>query len=157
MQTRLASIVMLAAATVLGCRTTQTMAAPIALESSPTTSIIGHWVLATPADSTGFAGAKQVDLVLAPESFRLTVAYHNRAPITLSRTLARADGGIVTLTPTASTPSAAVVGFAPGQPMTRIVTASGSTLILAPPTATVPIPSSVWYRIDAARIAGLAP
>lgn len=159
MQTRLVSLVALAAAAVLGCRTmspVEEAAPPIALDRAQSTSVMGHWVLATPIDSTAFAGAEQVDLVLTPQDFRLTVAYRGRAPLTVSGALAMANGGIVTLTPGATSSDAAAVGFAAGQPLTRLATASGSTLVLAPPSATVPVPSSVWYRIGAARLAGIA-
>ena len=44
----------------------------------PTTSVLGHWVLATPKDSTSFTGASQVDLVIAPGTFDLTATYANR-------------------------------------------------------------------------------
>jgi hypothetical protein len=74
----------------------------------------------------------------------------------VSGTASLADGGIITLTPATNAPDAAAVGFAAGRPLTRVVTASGSTLVLAPPTATVPVPSSVWIRLDAARVAGIA-
>ena len=141
----------------LACRTTPEVAPATALEGAQSTSVMGHWVLATPIDSTAFAGAEQVDLVLTPQSFRLTVAYRGRAPLTVTGTLGLGEGGhLLTLTPTTGAPEAAIVGFPAGQPFTRVVTASGSSLMLAPPAATVPVPSSVWYRIDAARIAGIA-
>jgi hypothetical protein len=123
---------------------------------SPTTSVLGHWVLATPIDSTSFAGASQVDLVLAPGSFELTANYANRAPITVSGRADLASGGALTLVPGTDNAEAAAIGLAPGQPFTRTASAAGSTLILASPSSRVPVPSSVWYRLDAARVAGLA-
>jgi hypothetical protein len=117
--------------------------------------VLGQWVLATPIDSTAFAGAAQVDLNLTPASFVLTVTYPNRSPLTVTGKAEVADGTL-TLTPTTGGPDAATLGFALGQPYSRVATASGSTLVLAPPTSRVPVPSSVWYRLDAARLAGLA-
>jgi hypothetical protein len=153
----IATIAAIAAVTATAsCRTTPQPASIVALDGSQSTSVLGHWVLATPIDSTAFAGAEQVDLVLANASFALTVAYRDRAPLLVSGTASLADGGMITLTPATNAPDAAAVGFAAGRPFTRVVTASGSTLVLAPPTATVPVPSSVWIRLDAARVAGIA-
>ena len=149
-------IAAIGATTAVACRTTPQPVSVVALEGSQSTSVLGHWVLATPIDSTAFVGAEQVDLVLANQSFALTVAYRGRAPLLVSGTASLGDGGLLTLTPSASAVEAAAVGFVAGRPLTRAVTASGSTLVLAPPTATVPVPSSVWVRLDAARIAGLA-
>ena len=146
----------IALAATISCRTTPQPASIVALDGSQSTSVLGHWVLATPIDSTAFAGAEQVDLVLANATFALTVAYRNRAPLLVSGTASLADGGVLTLTPTADLPEASAIGFAAGRPLTRVVTASGSTLVLAPPTAKVPVPSSVWIRLDAARVAGIA-
>ena len=119
------------------------------------TTVLGQWVLATPIDSTAFAGAAQVDLKLQPGSFSLMVTYPDRLPLTVTGRAEVADG-MLTLIPASGGADAAKVGFAVGQPFTRVATASGSTLILAPPTSHVPVPSSVWYRLDAARVAGLA-
>jgi hypothetical protein len=137
------------------CRSTPQPVSSVEIEGSPTTSPLGHGVLATPIDSTAFAGAQQVDLVLQPQTFSLTVRYASRAPLTMSGTVDLSQTGLLTLVPSAASAEAAAAGFAAGQPFTRVVTASGSTLVLAPPSATVPVPSSVWYRIDAARLAGL--
>jgi hypothetical protein len=120
-----------------------------------TTTVLGQWVLATPIDSTAFAGAGQVDLKLVEGSFTLVVTYPNRSPLSITGSAELADG-MLTLVPVTGGPDAAKIGFAPGQPFTRVATASGSTLVLAPPTSHVPVPSSVWYRLDAARMAGLA-
>jgi hypothetical protein len=127
-----------------------------ASSGSPTTSVLGHWVLATPIDSTPFAGASQVDLVLTQGSFELTAAYPSRAPLTLSGSAAVGAGGLLTLVPAPSATGASAIGLAPGQPYTRVASAAGSTLVLASPGSRVPVPSSVWYRLDAARVAGLA-
>jgi len=120
--------------------------------TSPTGLVFGHWVLATPADSTPLAGASQVDFVLQAGTFTLTLAYPDRVPLTIS---GRADlaGNTLTLTPRSE--NVASLGLAPGQSVTRITSVSGSTLVLALPTARTPVPSSVWYRLEAARVAGL--
>jgi len=122
---------------------------------SSTTSVLGHWVLATPIDSTPFAGASQVDLVLTQGSFELTAKYPNREPLTVSGSADVGVGGALTFVPAPSATGASAIGLAPGQPYTRAASASGSTLVLAPPGSRVPVPSSVWYRLDAARVAGL--
>ncbi len=123
---------------------------------SSTTSVLGHWVLATPIDSTPFAGASQVDLVLTQASFELTATYPSRAPLTLSGSADVGAGGLLTLVPAPSATGASAIGLVPGQPYTRVASAAGSTLVLASPGSRVPVPSSVWYRLDAARVAGLA-
>ena len=122
---------------------------------SRSTSVYGRWVLATPIDSTSFAGATQVDLTLAPGAFTLAAVYPDRAPLTISGRADLASGGSLTLTP-GEGPDATAIGFPAGQPFTRVASASGSTLVLAAPTSAVPLPSSVWYRLEAARVAGLA-
>lgn len=156
MQTRLRRALTLAFASLAACTTVQ-RSSDVASPSVPskTTSVLGQWVLATPIDSTAFAGAAQVDLNLTPASFTLLVTYPNRAPLTVMGKSEIADGNL-TLTPTTGGSEAAHLGFAVGQPYSRLATASGSTLVLAPPASRVPVPSSVWYRLDAARLAGLA-
>ena len=151
----IASLTLVLAGTV-GCSTVQQGAPLGAVTGSPTTSVLGHWVLATPIDSTSFAGASQVDLVLAPGSFELTATYPNRAPLTVTGSAEVATGGALTLVPSTSAADASAIGLPPGQPYTRVASAAGSTLVLAPPASRIPVPSSVWYRLDAARVAGLA-
>jgi hypothetical protein len=123
---------------------------------SRSTSVYGRWVLATPIDSTSFAGASQVNLTLAPGSFTLVAVYPDRAPLTVSGRADLAASGALTLTPTAGAETAGAIGFPAGVPFTRVASASGATLVLASPTSPVPVPSSVWYRLEAARLAGLA-
>ena len=120
------------------------------------TSPYGHWVLATPIDSTAFAGATQVELILDPRTFSLTAAYPDRPTLEIGGRAELAEGGLLTLVPGAGEVSGSAVGFTPGQPFTRMASAAGATLILAPPTSRVPVPSSVWHRLDVARAAGLA-
>lgn len=142
----------------VGCTAVQRAGVPVAgtNSGSPTTSVLGHWVLATPIDSTSFVGASQVDLVLAPGTFELTATYPNRTPLSVTGSATVANGGALTLVPGTASGDASAIGLSPGQPYTRVASASGSTLILAAPTSRVPVPSSVWYRLDAARVAGLA-
>ena len=82
--------------------------------STESTSPFGHWVLATPADSTAFAGATQVELVLAPGSFDLTAAYPNRPRLAIRGRAEVTDGGLLTLIPTRGSAEEVVVGFVPG-------------------------------------------
>jgi hypothetical protein len=145
----------LALAATTACQTLQ-RSLGLGGSGSRSTSVYGRWVLATPIDSTAFAGASQVELTLAPGSFTLAAMYPGRAPLSVSGRADLANGATLTLVPTPGAGDASSVGFAPGQPFTRVATASGSTLVLAAPTSAVPIPSSVWYRLEAARLAGLA-
>ncbi len=156
MRTRHFTTLTLLMAASIACRTTPQPASVVAMEAPQTTSVLGRWVLAAPLDSTAFAGAQQVELMLAPQSFSVTVAYVDRAPLTVTGTHALTDDGMLTLTPTTNTSEARAIGFAAGQPLTRVAKASGASLILAPPTAKVAVPSSVWYRLEAARLAGIA-
>src|SRR3954465_11137458 len=87
---------------------------------SPTTSVLGHWVLATPVDSTPFAGASQVDLVLTQGTFELTATNPTRAPLSLSGSADVGAGGLLTLVPAPSATAASAIGLAPGQPYTRV-------------------------------------
>ena len=138
------------------CRTVQRAVGLRGSPNSRTTSVLGHWVLATPVDSTSFAGATQVDLTLAPGSFTLTASYPDRAPLDIGGHADLSRGGTLTLLPTTGAADATAIGFPVGQPFTRVASASGATLVLAAPTSSVPLPSSVWYRFEAAKVAGLA-
>lgn len=140
----------------VSCRTLQHAVGLGGSSESRTTSIFGHWVLATPVDSTSFAGASQVDLTLAPGSFTLAASYPNRAPLDIGGRADVTSGGTLTLVPTTGVADATAIGFPVGQPFTRVASASGATLVLAAPTSSVPLPSSVWYRFEAAKVAGLA-
>jgi hypothetical protein len=144
----------LAVATLSACQTLQ-RSFGLGGGGSASTSVYGHWVLASPIDSTAFAGASQVELVLAPGTFNLSASYPAKS-LALSGSATVGDGGLLTLVPSAGAGDGAQVGFAAGQPFSRIASASGATLVLAPPSSRIPVPSSVWYRLDAARVAGLA-
>ena len=137
------------------CRTVQRAVGGGGSGGSQSTSVFGHWVLATP-DSTSFAGASQVDLTLAPGSFTLAAVYRDRAPINISGRADVSGGGTLTLVPATGVADATAIGFPVGQPFTRVASASGSTLVLAAPNSSVPLPSSGWYRLEAAKMAGLA-
>jgi hypothetical protein len=153
MRSRQLATLALAATTALGACTSLRRTLGLGGGGTGSTSPYGHWVLATPIDSTAFAGATQVELVLAPGSFTLSAAYPNRPQLAVAGSAALADGGLLTLVPNDG--DAASVGLPQGRPFTRMASAAGATLILAPPSASVPLPSSVWHRLDVARAAGL--
>jgi hypothetical protein len=154
-RTRATLTIAMAMATGIACRTTPKLA--VTPDGSSTTSVFGHWVLAPPIDSTALVGATHVELVLAPSSFALTAVYPGRAPATVSGTLEVGQGGALTFTPSTRGSGVLATRLPPGQRFTRVATASGGTMMLALPSSTVPVPSSVWYRLDAARLAGLTP
>jgi len=157
MRTRTVAALTLAIATSASCSTRKRSLDLDADTRASSTSVYGHWVLATPADSTGFTGASQVELVLAPGTFTISAAYPDRPPLTVTGRAELAGGGLLTLVPADGSTGSAAVGLASGQPFTRVASASGATLLLAPPSSRVPLPSSVWHRSDAPRVAGAAP
>ena len=156
MRNRVLSSLTLVLGFTVSCRTVQRAVGLGGPTGSRSTSVYGRWVLASPIDSTSFAGASQVDLTLAPGSFTLAATYRDRAPLNVSGRADLTDGGTLTLVPTTGVADATAIGFPVGQPFTRVASASGATLVLAAPTSSVPLPSSVWYRLEAARVAGLA-
>ena len=125
-----------------------------------TTSIYGDWMLAT-IDSTAFAGAKVVELSLQPTTFTIRATYPNREPVVVSGTASVTQDGLLTLTPQTGMDETSAhwraVSLLPGQPITVMATASGGSLIFASPTASAPVPSSVWHKMTAAERAGLLP
>jgi len=125
-------------------------------QSPRTTSIYGSWVLGTPADSTAFAGASQVQLELQPGSFAITASYPSQAPLTLRGTAALADDGSLVLTPSSGTAtgSRGALVMSAGQPLTLLASASGNTLVFSPPTGRALEPSSVWHKLEKAKQAG---
>ena len=153
MRTRILVTLMLALATLPSCSAISRTFG-VGDRGSGSTSVYGHWVLATPIDSTVFAGASQVELVLAPGTFNVSATYPGRAPLAINGRAELANGGLLTLVPGSGDVSS--VGLTAGQPLTRLATAAGNTLVLAPPNTNVPLPSSVWHRLEAARAAGLA-
>ena len=127
---------------------------------STTTSIWGNWVLQTPTDSTAFRGASAVEMQLDRGMFTIEATYPNRAPMRLTGTAQLDETGLLTLIPQ----SGAIEGVRSGalllevgKPYSMLATASGSTLVFAPATRTVPEPSSTWFRKDKAQQAGVAP
>ena len=156
-----AALVLAAAAGLLGaCRHGKLTLAedPPAHREPSTTSVYGDWVLATPTDSTGFAGARAVEMKLDRTSFVLTAFYPNAAPATIHGTVAAGEGGMLTLTPSTSSQgtirSAGLVMVA-GQPITVLASAAGNTMVFSTPQGIAPQdPSSVWHRKEAAKAAG---
>jgi hypothetical protein len=136
------------------------------LDSSPAhldpndTSLYGDWVMSTDPDSTAFVGARLVELSLSSSTFTLRAHYGvGGAPMVVTGTTSIAPGtSLVTLTPQSVTQGASMgrqSGLAPGQPVTVLASAAGGTMLFAPPTGSLAIPSSVWHRTEAARAAGL--
>jgi hypothetical protein len=136
---------------------------PPAHRAPNTTSIYGDWVL-TNMDSTAFAGAKLVELVLQPSTFTLTATYPNQEIVTVNGSVGYGDG-LLTLTPTSS---AAAVGerwhgmFVPGRPIVVVASAAGGSLVFAPPPTSLQgsaavVPSSVWNKKSQAERAGQVP
>jgi hypothetical protein len=143
----------LVAVVATGCRGAQRTfdLGEAAHEAPRSTSIFGEWVLGSPADSTAFAGASSVVLSLAPASFTITATYPGRDPLVITGAAALADRGLLTLTPSTGTASGAgraSLNLAPGQPITLLASAAGSTLVFAPPQSGTE-PSSVWHRRSA--------
>ena len=134
---------------------------PPAHREPTTTSIFGDWVLATPTDSTGFAGARMVEMRLDRTNFVLTATYPNSAATIVRGTVAAGDGGMLTLTPetsTSGTPHRAALVLVAGQPITVLASAAGNTMVFSTPTGMTPAdPSSVWHRKEAAKAAGDLP
>jgi hypothetical protein len=131
---------------------------PPAHREPTTTSVYGDWVLATPTDSTGFAGAKAVELKLDRTSFVVTAIYPNSAPQTIRGTVGTGENGLLTLTPGTSSQStirSAGLVMVAGQPITVLASAAGNTMVFSTPRGSAPQdPSSIWHRKDAAKAAG---
>ena len=121
------------------------------------TSIFGDWVLATPPDSTAFAGANQVELRLDQSSFTINATYPSRAPIVVHGAVATTAEGLLVLTPQSGIEGLASRGalvMAPNQPISLVASAAGNTLVFAPPHDQSTQPSSVWHKKAAAKAAG---
>ena len=122
-----------------------------------TTSPFGEWVLATPPDSTAFAGASSVELQLSPRAFAITATYPSRDPLVITGDVSYTDTGRLTFIPARSTAAygtrGAALAFTPGEPITLLASAAGGSLVFSPDAAAF-VPSSVWYRKDRARAAG---
>ena len=130
-----------------------------AYRGSTTTSIWGDWVLQTPTDSTAFRGASSVEMNLNEGAFTIRANYPGESAV-ISGSAQLSEGGVLTLTPSAGMlrPGAAgAFAMETGKPYSLTATASGSSMVFAPATATVPQPSSTWARKDKAQQAGVAP
>ncbi|HET7457778.1 MAG TPA: hypothetical protein VFJ74_08990 [Gemmatimonadaceae bacterium] len=133
---------------------------PPAHREPTTTSIYGDWVLATPSDSTAFAGASLVELNVTRSSFTITATYPQSSPTVVQGTLSTTDGALLTLTPTSGTRSGrgGPLALVAGQPVTVLASAAGNTMVFSPPGGvTASDPSSVWHRKAAAKAAGDLP
>ena len=159
-----AALVASTAAGLLGaCRGGQFKIAedPPAHREPTTTSIYGDWILATPIDSTAFAGARMVEMRLDQTTFVLTATYPSSPASIVRGTVLAGDGGVLTLTPQSSTqgtPHSAALVLVAGQPVTVLASAAGNTMVFSTPTGVTPNdPSSVWHRKAAAQAAGTVP
>ncbi|HUF26922.1 MAG TPA: hypothetical protein VMM18_08080 [Gemmatimonadaceae bacterium] len=129
---------------------------PPAHTEPQTTSIWGEWVLATQADSTAFAGARQVELSLQPGTFRLRALYP-AGDVVVTGTAGVTESGLLTLVPGTQTGQLAgswrALTMRPGQPVSVLASSAGGSLVFAPDERSVR-PSSVWHRREAAERAG---
>ena len=128
--------------------------------SPKSTSLFGSWVLATPEDSTAFAGASLVEMALDQTSFAITATYPNRSPVVVRGSAAVTETGLVTLIPQSGMEGTMATGalvMVQGQPHTWLASAAGNTLVFASPAGTDLEPSSVWHKRAAAKAAGTLP
>lgn len=132
---------------------------PPAHTSPSTTAVWGNWILRHP-DSTSFAGASTVELVMQPGAFTLTANYPGTSPVVISGRVDQSEGGLLTFVPQSGVGSSTsrwhAFHFVSGQPITVLAGAAGNTLVFAPSARLQdPTPSSVWNRMNAAEEAGL--
>ncbi len=123
-----------------------------------TTSVMGTWVLATPADSTAFAGATSVELTMQPSRFAIVAAYPSGDAVNIAGSLTVSDAGLVTLTPESGSQraSSGMLVMTIGRPVSLRASAAGNTLVFAAPQDRSPEPSSIWYKKAASIQAGPA-
>ncbi len=147
--TRLA--VILLAASFAACSSTQTVIVPAGGEvTNPGTNIYGEWTLGMNPDSTGFLGARTVDLTLRPGTFTIVAKYPGGEPLTITGDASRwADSLRLTLYPRSISGGAAGAlshpsPFELNQAVTLMASAVGKTLVFTRPERTVV--TSVWYR-----------
>ncbi len=142
---------LLLAASFAACRPAQTIVVPPAVEIvNPGTNIYGEWTLGMDADSTGFLGARAVDLTLRPGTFTIVAMYATGEPLTIAGDASRwADSLRLTLYPRSisggtngslSHPSP----FTLNEAVTLMASAVGKTLVFTRPDRTEP--TSVWHR-----------
>lgn len=152
-------IVLLAMGTVLSaCGFFKRGGEPPAHRSPTTTSIFGDWVLASPIDSTAFAGASSVEMTLNQTNFTITANYPGRMSQRITGSVGTGEGNILTLIPESGSTDATFarrsMSLLPGQPIQLIASAAGGTLVFKPPQETDPTPSSVWNKRAMAEAAG---
>lgn len=158
---RLASLVLLGA-TLSGCGLGKRLGLGDEVpghKEPKSTSIYGDWVLATPADSTAFAGATQVELKLERSRFTVKATYPGQSsPTVVSGIAARGESGLITLTPNSGAQRLGRQGafvLTDGTPIVLVASAAGNTLLFSPPKDDPnPSPSSIWYKRGAAVDAG---
>lgn len=153
-------VLLLAAGTVLSaCGMFKRGGEPPAHTEPKTTSIYGDWVLASPVDSTAFAGATSVQMNLGQSAFSIIASYPGQPDSRVTGSVSRGEGGVVMLTPMSGSTNASYAGrsmaLIPGQPISLIASAAGGSLVFKPPHETDPIPSSNWIKRSAAEAAGL--
>ncbi|MDQ6886627.1 MAG: hypothetical protein M3068_04970 [Gemmatimonadota bacterium] len=129
------------------------------MQRARTFTVIGNWVLATPPDSTAFAGAQNVLLSLTSTSFILTANYPGKPPFIISGDAdAKPEGGLITLTPRQTIQDGRVVDpnpeFIAGRPVTVIATAAGPSMVFAHQD-NPKLPTSIWARPAEAEAAGI--
>ena len=128
--------------------------------SPKSTSIYGSWVLATPADSTAFAGASLVELTLDQGAFTIMATYPARSPVLVRGSAALTETGLLTLVPQSGMEGTLATGalvMVRGQPHSWLASAAGNTMLFASPAGTDTDPSSVWHKKSAAKAAGTLP
>lgn len=128
--------------------------------SPKSTSIYGNWVLATPSDSTAFAGASLVELMLDQSAFSITATYPARSPVVVRGSASLTETGLLTLVPQSGMEGTLATGalvMVQGQPHSWLASAAGNTLLFASPAGTDVDPSSVWHKRAAAKAAGTLP
>jgi hypothetical protein len=123
-----------------------------------TTSVLGTWVLATPADSTAFAGASSVELTMQPSHFIIAAAYPTGDAVNIAGSYTITPDGLVTLTPESGAQRAntGMLVMTIGRPISLRASAAGNTLVFAAPQDNSPDPSSVWHKKAASMQAGPA-
>ena len=123
-----------------------------------TTSVLGTWVLSTPADSTAFAGASSVELTMQPSRFAIAAAYPGGDAVNIQGSYTMSPDGLVTLTPESGSQraSSGMLAMTVGRPVSLRASAAGNTLVFAAPQDNSPDPSSVWHKKAAAIQAGPA-
>ncbi|MEP6690153.1 MAG: hypothetical protein ABJD07_03295 [Gemmatimonadaceae bacterium] len=155
MRTRLAvAVTMTIALAEAGCRSAQESGpiTPGVGITNPVTNLYGEWLLDTNPDSTGFVGAKRVEMTLKPGAFSISAVYPDGgAPLTISGDAARMSDSLrLTLVP--RTISASTGGLSHPSPftvndtVTVVASAAGRTMVFSQPQSTSP--TSVWHRLD---------